>query len=178
MADHDRIHSPASSAPAAAGDWATLQELLLRCSNALRDELAARSQGVALSGAQFTLLWACETDIAGLSQRELALRLSLSAAHVSGLVEQLSARGLIVGQRAPQDRRRQIWRLTEQGRATVRQVFAELEPLARCLNVLLSAGVREQLARQLSELCEALQHASAVHAFSATRSAEVLGGAA
>lgn len=172
------VADSALSATTAATRWAALTELLLMCSTALRDELSARSQCAALSGPQFALLWACESGNAGLSQRELALRLSLSAAHVSGLVEQLRARGLIVGERAANDRRRQIWRLTDQGRDAVRRVSAELEPFGRRLNLQLSAHTREQLESILRQLATALQSGPTLHEFPSSSAASMARGAA
>ena len=166
------------SATNAAAGWAALAELLLTCSTALRDELSVRSQRAALTGPQFALLWACENGPAGLSQRELALRLSLSAAHVSGLVEQLGARGLIAGERAAHDRRRQIWRLTDGGRVAVESVVADLEPWGCRLNRLLSAGLREQLETILQKLANALQNMPVVHEFPTANATSVTGGAA
>jgi DNA-binding MarR family transcriptional regulator len=167
---------PATAATSAAGAWAALTELLLTCSSGLRDELTARSQREALTGPQFALLWACENGNGGLSQRELALRLSLSAAHVSGLVEQLGARGLIVGERAAHDRRRQLWRLTDSGRDAVGRVVADLEPFGCRLNLLLSTDAREQLESVLRKLATALQSAPALPEFPTSCAIAAAGG--
>lgn len=170
----DRAYGEASAAPG----WAALTELLLTCSTALRDELAARSQSAALSGPQFALLWACESGPGGLSQRELALRLSLSAAHVSGLVEQLGARGLIVGARAANDRRRQIWQLTPAGRDAVQNVVVSFEPFAQRLNSQLSSSTREQLEIVLRNLSTALLSRPRLHEPPAPNAIPMAGGAA
>lgn len=173
-----RLAVPPDGAANAAPGWAALTELLLTCSTALREELAARSQSAALSGPQFALLWACESGNGGLSQRELALRLSLSTAHVSGLVEQLGARGLIVGARAANDRRRQIWQLTPAGRDAVQNVIVELEPFAQRLNSQLSASTREQLDIVLRNLSTALLSRPRLHEMPAPNVTAMAGGAA
>lgn len=145
-----------------AGAWTTLAELLSSCSHAMRDAVASRSQCVSLSEPQFALLWACGNCAAGLSQCELAVRLAVSPAHISGLVEQLSNRGLIAGERAAHDRRRQIWRLTSDGRATVERIVIDLEPWSAQLDKCLLAGTRQQLEGALHELAAGLDRAASV----------------
>ncbi len=133
-------------------DWLALAELLSVCSHSLRSEVAARALGAAVTEPQFALLRTCARSTSGLSQSELADGLALSAAHVSGMVEQLSARGLVVGQRDSNDRRRQCWRLTDAGRAIVELVIRELLPWCETLDANFECVRRQQLAVALRAL--------------------------
>jgi DNA-binding MarR family transcriptional regulator len=58
-------------------------------------------------------------------QRDLGDRLGWSPGHLSGVVERLRARGLLTAERLPQDRRRQCWRLTDQGQGCVAEIWRD-----------------------------------------------------
>jgi DNA-binding MarR family transcriptional regulator len=90
--------------------------------------LAERLSRHTISDSQFSVLWAClKAPHAGLAQTELAAELGLSAAHVSGQVEQLRDRGLLDGQRGDRDRRRQVWRVSAEGQNLLQTLLCELE---------------------------------------------------
>ena len=137
--------------------WAELAELLGRCERSLRDELSRYTLPLGLSQAQFALLWACRYAPAeGLSQNELAVNLALSPAHVSGQVEQLRAKGWLVGQRRAPDRRKQVWQLTGEGDARLAELLSALIDWAAKLEHRLPAERREALAGLLEGLVLAL----------------------
>ena len=61
-----------------------------------------------------------------LDQTSLRTELGLSAAQISMLVERMRIRGWIAREIAPEDRRRQWWRLTEEGRALLEKALAHM----------------------------------------------------
>jgi DNA-binding MarR family transcriptional regulator len=100
---------------------------------ALRD-LAAWVRGYGVSECEFRLLWLLFPDEREgatrgcvLDQGELADRLAVSAAQVSGVVERLQASELIDRVRDGADRRRQLWRLAHAGEALVLDVVASVQ---------------------------------------------------
>jgi DNA-binding MarR family transcriptional regulator len=125
---------------------------------ALRRLLADHAAAASLSDAELLVVW-LSGDRAGqgMVQGDLAAAIGVSPALMSGLVERLRQRGLIEVQRSAVDRRRQVWRTTEQGR----QILAELRPhLARAAALLdRQLPVHDQVA--LLTLCEQLTAATA-----------------
>ena len=112
---------------AATARWVRFSEQLTALGRLVRDGLTDRLESRALGWAQFSLLWACrESTSGGISQNELSTLLGVSSAHVSGLVEQLRCKGLVVGRRAAPDRRRQLWQLTPEGQALIEGVLGDL----------------------------------------------------
>jgi len=104
--------------------WIEFAQRVSICGRMVRDRLARLAARCQLSEPEFGVLWACrEAHPAGLCQSELADSLAVSAAQVSGLVERLRRNGLLEGRRPAADRRRQHWRLTSQGRATLQTVL-------------------------------------------------------
>lgn len=87
----------------------------------LQKQLGIHARAAGVRDAEFLLLWACYRA-SGQNQRELADRLGMSTAQLSGLVEGLRSRGLLACRRAEMDRRRQEWTLTDSGGALVVQV--------------------------------------------------------
>lgn len=78
---------------------------------------------LSLSAAETLTLLALEADQGVSRQSNLIARLGCSPAHVSGVVERLRARGLINSERLPTDRRRQAWRITNEGRDALSRMW-------------------------------------------------------
>lgn len=100
---------------------------------AMRD-IAGWVQGLGVSETEFRLLWLLlehergqQRGAGALDQAELAERLAVSAAQVSGVVERLRERELVDRVLDGGDRRRQMWRLAPAGAATVSAVVASVE---------------------------------------------------
>jgi DNA-binding MarR family transcriptional regulator len=104
-------------------------------------EIAAWVEGIGVSETEFRLLWLLFQQEHGeaskssvLDQAELAERLAVSAAQVSGVIERLRQRELVDRVPDVSDRRRQLWRLATAGGAFVSTVVAhvasEIPPLA------------------------------------------------
>lgn len=89
-------------------------------------ELAAWVAGAGVSEAEFRLLWTLFQGDLSLNQAELASRLAVSPAQVSGAVERLQTSGLIDGSSDAADRRRQLWRLAPVGSALIHAVLAQV----------------------------------------------------
>ncbi len=142
-------------------NWLQLVERLAMCSRLMRAELDARLDACALNPSQFSLLWACHQESAGVGQRELAELLAVSPAHVSGLVEQLRRRRLLAGHRPAADRRRQLWRLTPLGRETVETVLTELRSWSAELERHLPSDASRALERLVDQLSAAVATARA-----------------
>ena len=75
---------------------------------------------------EFRLLWALRRAGSALDQTQLSEQLGCSTAQVSALVEQLHNQGLIRRECAPNDRRRSLCTLSEQGQ----QLLEKIEALA------------------------------------------------
>jgi DNA-binding MarR family transcriptional regulator len=76
-----------------------------------------------LSESEFQILW-CLSRLAApaVDQTTLATRLALSPAQVSGCVEKLRVRGMIVHAEGRGDRRRHLWQLSAAGNDALQKV--------------------------------------------------------
>jgi len=145
-----------SSTPAAR--WIELAERILACGRLLRDDLTQQAGQWQLNEPEFSVLWVClHAPPQGISQNELAAELAVSASRVSGLVERLRRRGLLESRRGKSDRRRQLWRLTPTGRATLRSLMADLLPWADQLEDQVGAVSRKAAGQLLDELAKTLR---------------------
>src|SRR4051812_48002375 len=83
--------------------WCAVSQRARRWQGELDDELRPHD----VSAAEFLVLWRTEhAGDAGISQVELARELSVSAAQICGIVEQLQSRSWLKTARPPDDRRR------------------------------------------------------------------------
>ncbi|MGE0537013.1 MAG: MarR family winged helix-turn-helix transcriptional regulator [Pirellulales bacterium] len=107
--------------------WIEVLEGLAASTRAIRHGLAHALVGSGVGESQFSVLWICQQPAGdGISQSELADRLAISTAHISGLVEQMRRAGWLDGQRDPADRRRQVWRTTAAGQALFEQLVEDV----------------------------------------------------
>ena len=122
--DAQRIHNSQDEPEAT---WGGLLRGLSNCGRLAQRALAAELDSE-LSPSQAALLWTCrEMELQDANQLELARRIGMSPAQVSGLVEELRRRELITSERSPRDRRRQTWKLTDAGQQKVRSLDEQLE---------------------------------------------------
>lgn len=108
------------------------------CRLAVAGKLALREigtwiEGIGVSETEFRLLWLLfqhehgeESRSTALDQAELAERLAVSAAQVSGVIERLRQRELVDRVPDVSDRRRQQWRLASSGETLVRTIIANV----------------------------------------------------
>jgi DNA-binding MarR family transcriptional regulator len=84
-----------------------------------------------LSEPELQVLWKLrEVTGSGLDQTTLSHRLALSPAQVSATVERLCGRGWISPVSRPDDRRRRLWQLSEDGRRLIATMLAgAMDPL-------------------------------------------------
>lgn len=155
------VPDPGSAPPLE--DWClTLAEQLSRCSRQLRHLIARHCADLGLSEAQVALLQACRrSPSSGSSQKELAERLLVSPALISGLVEELRQAGLLVGRRDVHDRRRQQWQLTPAGQGRLHAVLERVAGWASTSDLPLDLG---DLLWRLEQLAAALAGRSNVPA--------------
>lgn len=152
-----RQSEPSQPPPCAAGRWIELSEQISLCARLLRGQLAQHDEANRLSDAEFSLLWTCAAAPAGgLSQTELATSLALSPAHISGLVEQLRAKGFLRGRRAASDRRRRLWQITPPGREEVRRMLVHLGKWARQMDERVQ-DLPEQLTPLVQRLAQTIE---------------------
>jgi DNA-binding MarR family transcriptional regulator len=112
--------------PISPTDWVDLLACVIATGRRLQREIERGSRRQGLSDSQFLLLWLCsQGPQQGSAQSEMAARLGLSAAQVSGLVEQLRGEELLTCQRSPSDRRRQLWRPTDSGKQVLQRISSE-----------------------------------------------------
>jgi DNA-binding MarR family transcriptional regulator len=112
-------------------------ELLLEigaCQRRLRAQLDEGLRAGALGYTELLVLWLCGREPeSGRLQKDLAIEAGVSAAQMSGVVEGLRQRGLLVGVRGLQDRRQQYWHLSAEGRRLLdemrRLVSVSFQPL-------------------------------------------------
>lgn len=144
------MDEPSDPAPNA---WLSLVLKLSQCSRQLRRALAELASQHGLSDTDSLALWVCQQSGAvGQPQHDLATQMGISPAQLSGLLEALGERGLLIGRRPSHDRRRQYWRITPVGAELLRQLFADLSAWCRPLVGELPDSERRQLEEQLSRL--------------------------
>jgi len=132
--------SPSGPTPSAVG-WLDCLHHLLSCGRVLRDDLVGQLTRYGLTEAEFWLLWTCRQataagvpDWQGIAQNELAAAMMVSPPQVSVLVERLRRKGLLQGERSPDDRRRQLWRLASGGQAMLQEIVVGLSGWAARLD--------------------------------------------
>lgn len=109
--------------------WCELAQRATLCGRLLRTAIAERAESTGLGDHEFFLLWSCHAaGREGLHQTELAVALGVSPAQISGLVERLNRRGLLVGRRDERDRRRQYWHPSPSGVQLLDEVLIRLTP--------------------------------------------------
>jgi DNA-binding MarR family transcriptional regulator len=110
-----------------AAQWLRLVQTASMCGRQLRRALADLVAPRSLTDSECLVLWACcEAPSEGQAQHNLAAVIGVSPAQLSGLLDDLAARGLIVGRRPAHDRRRQYWRLTPIGQTLVGELLVDI----------------------------------------------------
>jgi len=155
---HSDLKFPAPREDLVPSDWVGLAMQLAVCWRMLRTPINAVARRHQLNDAQVYLLWSiAHHHDGGVCQNDLASAMSVSTAHISGLVEQLRARRLLVGARPAEDRRCQVWHLTAAGRACLDAVLADSADRVTSLGRHMAPGDGRALAGLLDRLLEALR---------------------
>lgn len=132
---------------------------LLRATSALRSRLEARLRPSGLAVRQLGVLEAL-LHLGPLEQHELGVKLLVSRANVTLIVDELARRGLVRRERRRDDRRCVLVHLTPGGRALVERVFPD--HVAAIVEAFSALRAAEQ--RQLARLCRKLGLALAAQA--------------
>ncbi len=116
------------------GQGDAVRRITKTCRQAVAGKLASRQlaawvDGFAVGDTEFRVLWELFTahahsPAATFDQAELADRLAVSAAQISGMVERLRRSQLVARPAVDGDRRRQFWQLTAAGEDLVQQIIA------------------------------------------------------
>lgn len=138
--------------------WLGFVQKLALCSRKLRRALGELTAVRGVTDTDTLILWSCQrAGAAGQPQHELVELIGVSAAQLSGLLESLGERGLLVGRRPPHDRRRQYWRTTPSGDALLTEVAQDLSNWSDHLAHTLSVEQRTTLHERLNELLAATE---------------------
>lgn len=133
--------------------WIEVLEGVAASTRLVRHELTRALAVHGVGESQFSILWICQqASSTGISQSDIACRLAISTAHVSGLVEQLRRSGWLDGHRDVADRRRQVWRTTVAGENFVAALVASLATWLRRAE----PGLAQIDAAQLHDLTQRL----------------------
>lgn len=152
--------------------WIEVLEGVAASTRLVRHELTRALAGHGVGESQFSILWICQRASGeGISQSDIASRLAISTAHVSGLVEQLRRSGWLDGHRDVADRRRQVWRTTAAGEDFVAALVASLAAWLRRAE----PGLAQIDAAQLQDLTERLGQTLADHDTAASGNSSVDG---
>jgi MarR family transcriptional regulator, lower aerobic nicotinate degradation pathway regulator len=89
-----------------------------------------------------------------LDQRSLARQIGLDTSTVAGVVDRLEARGLMLRQASPQDRRVRLLRLTPDGEATLAEVVPAMQRAQQRMLAPLPAAQRREFMRMLKVLVD------------------------
>lgn len=163
MSNHSAVKKrpPTSTAPATPSTtpeqsllgWIEVLEGVAASTRRVRHELTRALAVHGVGESQFSILWIChQAPGEGISQSDIAGRLAISTAHVSGLVEQLRRAGWLDGHRDVADRRRQVWRTTAAGQDFIAALVASLAAWLRRAE----PGLARIDAAQLHDLTERL----------------------
>ncbi len=116
-----------------------------------------QTERMGLTGGQFDVI-ATLGDTEGLSCRELSERTLVTKGTLTGVLDRLEAKGLIVGEVNPLDRRVRIVRLTGEGEALFKKVFpAQICHLRPFFEQALNLEEMHQLRRLLIRIKESFQ---------------------
>ena len=137
--------------------WAHIVQQTSLCGRQLRRVLAAFAVPWNVSDTEFLLLWACNQALEnGLRQNDLAHKLGVSPAQMSGLVYDLRDRGLLTFERPQHDRRRQVLKITGQGRLLLSRILESLAPLVARLEQFISHDEQQLIEKLLERIIAAV----------------------
>ena len=141
--------------PGSPGDPDTIAAVVDRLQQAAqlwRGRLAVQLAQLSLNESRCAVLQQVAAAGAGCSQTELAERLGLSESNVSALVDRMCTDGLLLRQRAANDRRRSTLQLSPAGEAVWQQARLRRAACAETLLTSVPAARRAALVELLDEL--------------------------
>lgn len=148
-------HDGAVSEPAAVRLWLRL----LTCSTIIEKRIRRRlAEQFETTLPRFDVLAALDRHPEGMTMGDLSQILLVSGGNLTALVRQLQAQGHLKMDRAPNDGRSWIVKITDAGRAHFREVAAEHHHWIGAM----FGGLSAEHSRQLYELLAELKHSLAV----------------
>lgn len=146
--------------------WVELIHEISKCHRLVRNALNEHAARWKVNDTEFLVLWLCErAGPDGIAQNELAVAVGASAARMSGLVEDLRGRGLLVSHRSQQDRRRQLWQPTADGTQILHHVQKTLADTSAVAGVSTSLGEQQTLFDLLRRLTRTSENSSGLALF-------------
>lgn len=143
----------------------TVLDHLLHVSELFQRDMARAFEGTRLTPTRVQALWVLQHG-GPATQRELASAMSISARHISGIIDVLEADGYVVRTPHPRDRRATVIELTDTAAAQMATMQREHSELAATLLDAVAPSDRAALERgvaaiagRLAELVEAAQPA-------------------
>jgi len=119
-------HQTDSAVDLSPEQWIDVVQTLHAAAHDARRQLGKSLRGKELSEAEFLLLWTCFRATAPVPQHEMAGQVGLSKSQTSGLVESLLRKRCLSSERSQEDRRRQLWQITPQGRERITNVLRQM----------------------------------------------------
>ncbi|MDB5411168.1 MAG: MarR family transcriptional regulator [Rhodospirillales bacterium] len=131
---------------------------LLTCTNMIESQVRTRlREDFDTTLPRFDLLAQLEREAQGLTMGELSSRLMVSGGNVTGLVDSLQREGLVDREPHPDDRRRQIIRLSAKGRTAFDAMTPVHEQWVDAMMAELDRGEMAELIRLLGKLKASIQ---------------------
>lgn len=141
------LRSP--SDPDVAGNWCETLRWLVLCRAQLSEQLDRIARRWGLTADDILALHECgKHRWNGINQRELAARIGVSTAKLSGQLEKLRGRGLASPRRNGGDRRQQLWQVTERAVVLLCSLCDELSTMLGAPNQVESSTL-QKIGRQL-----------------------------
>jgi DNA-binding MarR family transcriptional regulator len=153
MLRRDKLKVIAAAEPAADGRYVLDDQIgfLLRVAMQRHTAIFTSQMLEGLTQTQFASL-AKLYEVGPCSQNHLGRLIYLDAATIKGVVDRLSARGLVIAANDPNDRRRRAVTLTEQGRKVTEEALKVAAKITADTLVPLSEEEREIVSRLLNRL--------------------------
>jgi DNA-binding MarR family transcriptional regulator len=153
MLRRDKLKVIAAAEPAADGRYVLDDQIgfLLRVAMQRHTAIFTSQMLEGLTQTQFASL-AKLYEVGPCSQNHLGRLIYLDAATIKGVVDRLSARGLVIAANDPNDRRRRAVTLTEQGRKVTEEALKVAAKITADTLVPLSEEERETVSRLLNRL--------------------------
>jgi DNA-binding MarR family transcriptional regulator len=140
-----------TAAPPGLRDWPAFQ--LFKCGWWIEQRVEQALEPLGLRGRHFMVLTMLGAD-PSLSQQQMATYMSLDPTPVVALIDDLEREGLCERGRDPDDRRRNVVRLTTKGRQRLRRARAVVADIDADLLAPLSETERAKLAELISRVME------------------------
>lgn len=135
-------------------EWLAMLRQLVRCYQAFESHSAAHTRTLGLTPPQFDIIVTLG-NTEGMSCKDLGERTLITKGTLTGILDRLETKGLVVRRESVADRRSFMIHLTEQGEACFERIFPEHLAYMSPAFETLSSDEREQITENLSRLSRA-----------------------